>query len=123
MRIANGTGASRRPGVPSQPFSTKTGKKAHVKVTMVFFNGAGEVFDPEFMSVSTQSGNEDGEMVQQGDLQPPKNNLLPEKKVRWSMGFGVDDPTDVTITVSMSPGLDDVTFTNMQDYALFTHEQ
>jgi len=90
----------------------KTDKKKHVKVLITFTNNSAKTFDPFYTTGKASSGETEAPPVRQAELRPPKNNVLPGKKVKWLMGFGVDDPKKLTVTVSMGTDLDDAIFTN-----------
>jgi hypothetical protein len=87
--------------------------KHHVKVKVTFTNNSDKVFDPALTTGAMSSGEREGDSVFQDGLDAPENKLLPGKKVTWWMGYGVDDPKRVTLTVSMGfLDYDDVIFTN-----------
>jgi hypothetical protein len=89
------------------------GYKHHVKVKLTFTNGSDEVFDPTLTTGAMSSGEREGDSVYQDGLDAPENKLLPGKKVTWWMGYGVDDPKHVTLTVNVGfLDYDDVIFTS-----------
>lgn len=87
--------------------------KHAVKFKVTFVNNSDEVFDPALTSGNATSGEREGESIFQSGLDAPDNKVLPGKKVTWWMGYGIDKPKDVTLTVSVGfLDYDDVIFTN-----------
>jgi hypothetical protein len=75
--------------------------KYHVKFKVTFTNKTSEVFDPTLTTGSVTSGEREGDSVYQDGLDAPDNKILPGKRITWWMGYGVDNPNDVQLTVSM----------------------
>lgn len=74
---------------------------AHVKYKATFTNNTDEVFDPALSSGSVSSAGIEGDSVFQDGLDAPDNPVLPGKSVTWWMGYGVQDPADTQLTVSL----------------------
>jgi hypothetical protein len=83
----------------------------HVKVKLTFVNNSDQVFDPSLTVGSVTSAGSEGEVVYQDDLDGPRGQVPPGKKITWWMGYGVTDAKDVTLTVRMGfLDYEDVTF-------------
>jgi hypothetical protein len=85
----------------------------HMKVKITFVNNSGEPFDPSLTTTSMVSGEREGDEVFQEDLVYPESTVRPGRKITWWTGYGVDDPDDLQLTVSMGfmDGYEDVIFT------------
>jgi hypothetical protein len=85
---------------------------AHVKYQATFTNNTDEVFDPALSSGSVSSAGIEGDSVFQDGLDAPDNPVLPGKSVTWWMGYGVQDPAETQLTVSLGfLDYEDVIFT------------
>jgi hypothetical protein len=85
----------------------------HVKVKATFVNKTSKAFDPTSTTSSITSGGREGDSVFQDGLGTPESTVLPGKRVTWSMGYGVDDPDDVQVTVALGfLAYEDVIFTS-----------
>ncbi len=74
---------------------------AHVKYKATFTNNTDEVFDPALSSGSVSSAGIEGDSVYQDGLDAPDNPVLPGKSVTWWMGYGVQDPAETQLTMSL----------------------
>ena len=87
---------------------------AHVQFELTFTNNTDEVFDPTFTTGGVTSGGVEGDSVFQDGLDAPDNPVLPGQSITWSMGYGVQDPADVTLDVNLGfLEYDDVIFSTM----------
>lgn len=79
-------------------------------------NNTGENFDPALFFVTAQSGNAEAEQVfdtEQGFEGSPTTQLLDGREAVFTLGFGVDDPTDIVMEVNPdSFTYESVIFTN-----------
>lgn len=87
--------------------------KHAVKVKLTFTNGTKKTFDPTLTTGNITSGDREGDSIFQDGLDAPDNKILPGRKITWWMGYGVDNPKDLTLDVSVGfLDYDDVIFTN-----------
>ena len=85
---------------------------AHVKYRATFTNNTDEVFDPSMTTANVTSGGVEGDSVYQDGLDAPENPVLPGKSVSWWMGYGVQEPADTQLTVTLGfLDYEDVIFT------------
>ena len=80
---------------------------AYVSFTVTLTNGTKQNYDPTLFTTSLQSGTTEGGQVfdsAQGIEGAPTTPLLPGRQLRFSLGYGVQDPSDLVLQVT--PGFD-----------------
>lgn len=88
---------------------------ADVKFKVTFRNASKEVADLALTSSTLSSGETDGEEIFAEGTGSPTAKLLPGKSRSWTVAYGVDNPKQVTLTMSVGfLDYEDVTFTNEQ---------
>lgn len=100
---------------PQYPEFVSAGNRRHfVKFRVTLTNTTSEVLDPSLTTGAVTSGETEGESVYEDGLDAPDEKILPGKSRTWWMGYGVADPTRLTLTVSVGflDGYPDVLFTN-----------
>lgn len=92
------------------------GNHAHqVKFTVTIVNNTGENFDPAMFYATVQSGNREGDQIfdsANGLEGSPNTTLLDGRETQFEMAFGVDDPEDIVMEVSLSWDHDSAIYTN-----------
>ena len=85
-----------------------------VKFQLTYTNNSDEPYDPSGTTTSLSSGDREGDEVFQPGLSYPESKVRPGRKITWRIGYGVDQPEDLQLTVSLGflNGYDDVTFTS-----------
>ncbi|WP_043110033.1 DUF4190 domain-containing protein [Paraoerskovia marina] len=74
---------------------------AHVKFTITVDNGTDEPFDPSLFTTSLASGGAESDSVYDDDISgSPDTKVMPGKSVSFVVGYGVEDPDDLTMEVS-----------------------
>lgn len=92
------------------------GEGAHLKFDITLTNDTGEEYDPVLFYASASSGDEESEQIFDGEELGgmPSTTVLDGKKVKFSIGFSVADPEDITMEVSPSFSFD-------EGSVIFTH--
>lgn len=76
------------------------GFPSHVRFDITLTNNTSAAFDPTLAMDSVVSGGVEGDAVFDDGLEgSPMSTLLPGKSVTYSVGYGVQDATDVQIEV------------------------
>lgn len=107
----------------SEPKSFKPGEyaaggekaKAHALFNITVTNGSDQPFDPSLFIATLTSGEEEGEQVfdsENGLEGSPNTKVLPGKKVKFTLGFGLKDLKDVVLEVTPDFEHDSAIFSN-----------
>lgn len=89
------------------------GYDSHVKFDVTIENKSGEPFDASLVYLTMQSGTSEGEEVFDDGLEgSPSTTLLDGRKVTFTSGFGVEDPSDLVLEVTPDFEYDAALFTN-----------
>lgn len=85
------------------------GEGTHLKFDITLTNDTGEEYDPVLFYASASSGDEESEQIFDGDElgNMPSTTILDGKKVKFSIGFSVLDPADITMEISPSFSFDE----------------
>ncbi len=92
------------------------GEGTHLKFDITLTNETGEEYDPVLFYASASSGDEESEQIFDGETlgDMPSTTILEGKKAKFSVGFSVLDPADITMEISPSFSFEEgsVIFTN-----------
>lgn len=86
----------------------------HILFEATIVNGTDEPFDPDMFSASAQSGNVEADSVFDGSAGldgAPYTTLLPGRETTFKYGFGVMDPKDIVLEVSVDWERPDIIWT------------
>lgn len=93
---------------PSE-YTAVDGAADHLKFEIRLVNSTGKPFDPALVYATLQSGNEEAEAVfdsENGVGDSPSTKLLDGREVKWTVGFGVKDPSDLVMEISPDAGIE-----------------
>lgn len=86
---------------PSTYAAGGEGHQSHIKTSVTITNGTSASFDPTLAMDTVTSGGAEGDPVFDDGLEgSPMATLLPGRSITYDVGYGVNDPSDVTIEVS-----------------------
>ena len=93
---------------PSQDSFGGENSNHHVKLQVTIQNGTGQDFDPSMVYITASSGGSEADEIldfDEGLEGAPMTTLLDGQNTTYEIGFGVNDPADITVE-----------FTDMNDF-------
>lgn len=102
------------------PSETAAGGEAfedHLQFEVTIENETGEDYNPDLSHISASSGGQEADAVfDEGIEGPPSTTLLDGQSTTYLVGFGVNDPSDVTVEYSS------IDFEDLRDSIIFVSE-
>lgn len=86
-----------------------------VRFTVTIVNKTGENFDPTMFHATVQSGDREGDQIfdsANGLEGAPSTVILDGRETTFDIGFGVDDPKDIVMELTVSWDHDEAIFTS-----------